>query len=184
MGPVAKPVRNPIRIFELRMAAVLLLMSTLLAGIALISLRYQIRTWKRLRTESLASDDRRYLRGVAQRRTVNAVLLLALAGMLAGSYFTGGLDELGRIARLGQQDPPAKMTDEDKETVKSLAMYWIVVLALLFFVIVLAVADYTATSLYARQQFRRIRNEQRTLLERDLAVYRQQKLNDRAKRLE
>jgi len=48
---------------------------------------------------------------------------------------------------------------------------------------VIAVADYTATSLYARQQLRRIRNEQRTLLERDLAVYRQQKLNDRAKRL-
>ena len=54
----------------------------------------------------------------------------------------------------------------------------------LFLVIVVAVADYTATSLYARQQFRRIRNEQRTLLERDLAVIRQQKLNDRAKRLE
>ena len=89
-----------------------------------------------------------------------------------------------RIARLGQQDPPAKMTDEDKETVKSLALYWIVVLGLLFLVIVVAIADYTATSLYARQQFRRIRNEQRTLLERDLAVYRQQKLNDRAKRLE
>lgn len=166
------------------MAAVLLVMSALLAGIAVISLRYQYRNWQRLRTESLASDDRRYLRGVCQRRALNAVLLMALAGMLAGSYFTGGLDELIRIARLDQQDPPAKPTDEDKETVKSLALYWIVVLGLLFFVLVLAVADYAATSLYARHQFNRIRNEQRTLLERDLAVIRQQKLNDRAKRLE
>jgi hypothetical protein len=159
-------------------------LSALLAGIALVSLRYQARNWRRLRTESLASDDRRYLRGVCQRRTVNAVLLLLLAGMLAGAYLSGGQQELNRIAGLKVQDPPAERTPEDNEFVKSWAIYWIVVLALLFFVIVIAVADYTATSLYARQQFRRIRNEQRTLLERDLAVIRQQKLNDRARRLE
>jgi hypothetical protein len=159
-------------------------LSALLAGIAVVSLRYQARNWRRLRTESLASDDRRYLRGVARRRTVNAVLLLMLAGMLAGAYLSGGQQELNRIAGLQQQDPPGERTPEDDRFVKSWAVYWIVFLVLLFFVIVIAGADYTATSLYARQQFKRIRNEQRTLLERDLAVYRQQKLNDRARRLE
>jgi len=159
-------------------------LSALLAGIAVVSLRYQVRNWRRLRSESLASDDRRYLRGVAQRRTLNAVLLLVLAGMLAGAYLSGGQQELNRIAGLPAQDPPGEQTPEDKEFVKSWAIYWIVFLVLLFFVIVIAAADYTATSLYARQQLRRIRDEQRTLLERDLAVYRQQKLNDRAKRIE
>jgi len=158
-------------------------LSALLAGIALVSLRYQLRTWRRLRAESFASDDRRYLRGVCQRRTVNGVLLLVLAGMLAGAYLSGGQQELNRIAGLPLENPPGERTPEDDAFVKSWAIYWIVVLVLLFFVIVIAVADYTATSLYARQQLRRIRNEQRTLLERDLAVYRQQKLNDRAKRL-
>jgi len=166
------------------MAAALLLMSAVAVGIAVVTIRNQVRTWRRLRTESLASDDRRYLRGICQRRTLNAVLLLALGGMLAGAHFTGGLDELVRIARLGEQDPPAQPTEEDRETVKSLALYWIMILGLLFFVIVLAVADYAATSLYGRQQLRRIQNEQRTLLERDLAVIRQQKLNDRARRME
>ncbi|MBO0697891.1 MAG: hypothetical protein J2P46_05835 [Zavarzinella sp.] len=161
-------------------SAVLLLMSLFLGGFAVVSLRYQARTWRRLRTESLASDDRRYLRGVCQRRTLNAVLLLALAGMLAGSYFTGGLEELRRIARLDQPD----ITDDDKQTVKSLAIYWMIVLGLLFFVIVLAVVDYSATTLYGRQQLRRIQHEQRGLLERDLALYRQQKLNDRIRRVE
>jgi hypothetical protein len=165
-------------------AATLLLMAALVGGFALVSLRYQYRTWRRLRTESLASDDRRYLRGVCQRRTLNAVLLLALAGMLAGSYFTGGLDELRRIGHLNQQDPPAEPTPEDKEMVRSQAIYWIVVLVLLFVVIMVAIADYTATSLYGRQQLRRIQHEQRDLLERDLAVYRQQKLNDRIRRVE
>jgi hypothetical protein len=161
-------------------AAILILMSVFLGGFAVVSLRYQVRTWRRLRTESLASDDRRYLRGVCQRRTLNAVLLLALAGMLAGSYFTGGLDELVRIARLEKKD----ITDADEKMVKSLAVYWMIVLGLLFFVIVLAVVDYSATALYGRQQLRRIQHEQRDLLERDLAVYRQQRLNDRIRRVE
>jgi hypothetical protein len=159
-------------------------LSALLAGIAVVSLRYQVRTWRRLRTESLASDDRKYFRGVCQRRTLNGVLLLILAGMLSGAYLSGGQQELNRIAGLPVQDPPGERTPEDDEFVKAWAIYWIVVLVVLFAVIVIAVADYTATSLYARQQLRRIRNEQRTLLERDLAVYRQQKLNDRARRLE
>ena len=165
------------------MAAAFLL-SALLAGIALVSLRYQVRNWRRLRGETLASDDRRYLRGIAQRRTINSVLLLVLAGMLAGAYLAGGQQELTRIAGLKLQDPPADRTPEDDEFVKAMAIYWSAFLILLFFVIAIAIADYTATSLYGRQQLRRIRQEQRTLLERDLAVYRQQKLNDRAKRLE
>ena len=153
-------------------------LSFVLAAIALVSLRFQVRNWRRLRNESLASDDRRYLRGQSQRRTINAVLLLILAGMLAGAYLSGGQQELNRIAGLDER------TAEEKEFTKSWAVYWIVFLVLLFFVIVVAVADSTATSLYGRQQLRRIRQEQRTLLERDLAVIRQQKLNDRAKRLE
>jgi hypothetical protein len=158
-------------------------LSALLAGIALVSLRYQVRNWRRLRSEPLASDDRRYLRGVARRRTVNAVLLLVLAGMLTGAYLSGQ-QELNRILHLKQQEPPAEPTAEDKEFVRAWAIYWMAVLGLLFLVIAIAIADYTATSLYGRQELRRIRQEQRTLLERDLAVYRQAKLNDRAKRLE
>jgi cytochrome c-type biogenesis protein CcmH/NrfG len=160
------------------MAFAILILSAFLAGFAIISLRYQLRNWRRLRSETLASDDRRYLRGVCQRRSLNAVLLLALAGLLAGAYLSGGLADLTRIAAMDPQD----RTDEDRETVKSLAIYWIVVLVILFFVIVIAMGDYVAVGLYGRQQLRRIQHEQRDLLERDLAVYRQQKLNDRMRR--
>lgn len=158
-------------------------LSLVLAGIAVVSLRYQVRNWRRLRTEAMASDDRRYLRGLCQRRTVNAILLLTLAGMLSGAYF-GGQDEVNRILQLRHQEPPGEPTPEDREFIKWWAIYWMAVLALLFVVIAIAIADYAATSLYGRQQLRRIQNEQRTLLERDLAVYRQQKLNERARRLE
>jgi len=162
--------------------AVALFLSVILAGIAVFSLRYQFRTWRRLRTESLASDDRRYLRGVFQRRTLNSVLMLILAGLLAGAYLSGGQQEFNRIATLKQQDPEARHTPEDEQFVKSMAIYWIIILGLLFFIIVIAIADYSAIFLYGRQQLRRIQGEQRTLLERDLALYRQQQLNDRARK--
>src|SRR5215471_10366731 len=84
----SKIVPSPVHIGA-NMALALLLMSALLAAIAIVSIRYQLRNWRRLRSESLASDDRRYLRGVCQRRTLNAVLLLALAGLLAGAYLSG-----------------------------------------------------------------------------------------------
>jgi len=165
------------------MAFVAILLSAALVAIAVVSLRNQWRTWKRLRGgESIPSDDRRYLRGVCQRRTLNAFLLLILAGMLAGAFLSGGQQEFNRIAMLKQQDPPGEHTPEDLEFAKSWAIYWIVVLVLLFLVLAVALADYTATTLYGRQQMQRIREEQRVLLERDLAVYRQQKLNDRMRR--
>jgi len=165
------------------MAFIAILLAAVLITIAVVSFRNQWRTWRRLRGgETLPSDDRRYLRGVCQRRTLNAVLMILLGGMLAGAYLSGGQQEFNRIAMLKQQDPPGEHTPEDIEFAKSWAIYWIIVLVLLFLVLAVALADYTATTLYGRQQLKRIREENRVLLERDLAVYRQQKLNDRMRR--
>ena len=161
------------------MPVALLFLAACVATIAVVSLRYQVRTWQRLRSDTLASDDRRYLRGLCQRRTLNAFLMMMLAALLAGAVFSGGLEELNRLAQLKQQD----MTDEDRDSVRSLVYYWIAVLGFLFFVLAIALADYVAVGMYGRQQLRRIQHEQHDLLERDLAVYRQQKLNDRMKKL-
>ena len=159
-------------------------LAAVLAAIAIVSLRYQFRNLGRLRRETLPSDDRRYLRGQCQRRTLNSVLLLALAGMMVGSYWSGGMQELSRIATVKQQDPPAEITPEDRETIRMWAAYWIVFLFLLFVVVAVAIADYSATTLYGRQQLRRLQGEHRERLERDLAVHRQQQLNDRMRRME
>lgn len=155
------------------MAVVLLLMSLALMAFAVVSLRSQVRTWRRLRTDTLASDDRRYLRGVLQRRSLAAVLILVLAALLAGAQVSGGAEDLVRISRLKREE----LTDQDREAVKDLARYWILVLGVTFLILVVAVADYAATSLYGRLQYRRIQSEQRALLERDLAVHRLQARN-------
>jgi hypothetical protein len=167
------------------MAGIAILLSAVLLVIAGVSLRNQWRTWRHLRSgESIASDDRRYLLGVCRRRTLNAILMLLLAGMLAGAFLSGGQQELNRIIQVKQQDPNAEHTPEDIEFAKSWIIYWIAILLLLFVVLMIALADYAATSRYGQQQLKRIREEQRVLLERDLAVIRQQKLNDRMRRPE
>jgi len=54
-----------------------------------------------------------------------------------------------------------------------------VAIAIVFTIMVIAIVDYVATTLYGRQQLRLMQNEHRTLLERDLAFLRQQKADRR-----
>jgi NADH:ubiquinone oxidoreductase subunit 5 (subunit L)/multisubunit Na+/H+ antiporter MnhA subunit len=163
-----------------------LVLAGILAFLAIYSFRYQFQNFRRLRSQTLASDDRRYLRNQIQRRSFNALLMLILAGMLAGAYLSGMQQHLEqRIQDLPQQreagQPP---TEDDRQFVRSWSIYWLVAIAIVFTIMVIAILDYVATSLYGRQQLRLMANEHRTLLERDLAVLRQQKANDRLRRLE
>ncbi len=127
----------------------LFVLAACVAAIAVLSMRYQVRTWRRLRTETLASDDRRYLRGLCQRRTLNAVLMMALAGMLAGSVLSGGLDEFGRLAQVKQPD----MTDADRDALRTQLYYWTAILGLLFFVLAIAMADYSPSAFMVGNNF-------------------------------
>ncbi len=160
-----------------------LLLAVGLGLLAVISLRYQIRNMYRLRSEMIPSDDRRYLRGQCWRRTVNSVLLLVIASMIAWAYASGGMARFEAIANAKSQEPPLELTEEDREFVKACTYYLIVCLIILFFVMLIALADWFAISLYGRQQLRRIQGEQSALLERDLVMHRQKKLNDRMKKL-
>ena len=161
---------------------VALLLSLGLSIIALVALRFQFRNLARLRRQAFASDDRAYLRSQCRRRILTSGLLLVLAGLLAGAYLSGGQQRFEAIGELSQQDPPREPTDEDRQFVKTWSIYWIVTLGVLFLVALTATLDYVAVALYGRAQLRRIRTEQRELLDRDLAMYRQAKLNERMNR--
>ena len=151
--------------------------------LAVFSIRRQLGNLRRMRSElRLPSDDRYYLRQQAYRRLMTGFLLIGLAGLLAGAYLSG-MEQ--RAAVLGQnraadengQKPPAGQ--EEKDFFRFYSIYWIGVLVLLFLVVSLAVVDLVATRGYAWQQLRRIQSENRAMLERDLAMYRQQQLNQR-----
>jgi hypothetical protein len=155
-------------------------------ALGIYSIRQQLGNLKRLRSGPLLpSDDRSYLRNQAYRRLFTGALLLGLAALLIGSSVSGmqrRADELGHnraVAEIGEKPP---LTQEDKDFFRFYTLYWISVLLLVFLVISMAIVDIWSTRRYAWQQLRRIQTENRAMLERDLAMHRQQKLNDRMRK--
>ena len=150
----------------------------------------QFRTFCRLREERfLPSDDRRYLRGQGVRRTLVSLVLVAIGGMIGGYYLCGMDARADRIAERkrgadpaddpGRPADPNPADEADKEFAKLLGAYWIGILGLVFVVACLAVFDFWATRRYWMAQYKRIREDHEVKLRRDLAVYRQQKDNER-----
>ena len=86
-------------------------------------------------------------------------------------------DEIGEKQQAGQ--PP----EEDKEFTRQSGMYWITVILLLGVVVTVAVIDFIATRKYWMARYKEIKADHESKLQRDLAVFRQQKLNDRARGL-
>ncbi len=158
--------------------------SVILVVLAVFSIRRQYaRLIKMSKEPHIPSDDRRYLTRQAYRRIIVGILLVGLAGMLAGTYF---FDQEKRAEQLGdhkreldENGNKLPLPKDDRDFLRFYSFYWMTVLILLFVIISLAMLDIWATRRYAWQQFRRIQAEHRTVLERDLALYRQQKINNR-----
>jgi hypothetical protein len=147
----------------------------------------QRRTLRRLRDDRfLPGEDRAYLRGQVRRRVVISVLLVAVGGMIVGYYASGmdaRLDAIGERKRADDPDRSPEQDEADKAFAKQVGYYWIGILGLLFAAVCVAVFDFWATRRYWMAQYKRIKTDHDTKLRRDLAVYRQQKDNDRMNRL-
>ena len=72
----------------------------------------------------------------------------------------------------------------NKEFTRLVGFYWIGVILLLGVVVAVAVIDFIATRKYWMARYKEIKADHETKLQRDLAVFRQQKLNDRARGLQ
>ena len=171
--------------FGLILAAILFLFSVM-------TIRAQFRLLDELRrTPTMPEEDRAYLRKRARRRVINSGLMFVLGGLLAWTFLSGNearAEEIGERFHQAQlaakQDPtlpPAVLSPEEKEFRVFWASYWIVFLLILFAVFTLAITDFWATRRYAVKEMKRIRDDQKILLERDLALYKQSK-RDRIKR--
>lgn len=126
-------------------------------------------------------EDLAFRRKMARRRTVTSGLLLLIGALIAGYYLSGMDARMDAIAERprgagGAAVPP---TDEEKEFAKTVGFYWIGVMALVFVVMCAAVVDFYATRTYWLLRYREMKADHDTKLQRDLAVYRQQKLNKR-----
>jgi hypothetical protein len=151
----------------------------------------QRRTLRRLRGERfIPSDELGYLRGQVVRRLLTAAVLVLLGGLIGGAFVSGmearatGIAE--RQARADANpgaDPAPPPSDDDRQFVKLWGAYWIVILVLVFAAVCLAVFDFWGTRRYWMAQYRLMKADHEAKLQRDLAVYRQAKDNDRLHRL-
>ncbi|MCE9560993.1 MAG: hypothetical protein K8U57_02955 [Planctomycetes bacterium] len=141
----------------------------------------QLRTLRRVHDEPFMPDvDRRYFRGQGRRRLVASGLLVVI-GLLIAFYYVSGMD--ARMDELGENRPERQPSEDDKNFARMVAVYWIGVILLVGVVLLVAVIDFWATRVYWMARYREIKTDHDTKLQRDLAVYRQQKLNDRVKGL-
>jgi len=166
-------------VFAFFIAIVLLLMG-------IFTIRKQSRALRTLRSSSFVpSDERRYVRNLAWRRIVTSVFLLILGGMLAGAYLSGLEHEADIFGRkIDENNQKLPLTEEQKQFARVYYVYWATVLLLLFLVVSLAIVDIWSTRRYAWAQLRLIQKDNRARLERDLAMHRQQVINDRMKNVE
>jgi hypothetical protein len=138
----------------------------------------QLVTLARVRAQPyMADEDRHYYRSQARRRLLASGLLMVIGGMIA-FWYVSGMD--ARMDVVGEKKPPA---EEDKEFTRQVGMYWITVILLLGVAVCVAVIDFIATRKYWMARYREIKADHEAKLQRDLAVFRQQKLNDRARGL-
>ncbi|VTS02361.1 unnamed protein product [Gemmata massiliana] len=132
----------------------------------------------------LPDEDRAYRRGQARRRVATSGLL-ALLGVLIANYYVSGMDARmdaipERKVGAAPDTEPDPRTDEDRQFTRIVGFYWIGVMGLVFVAVCLAVVDFWATRKYWMARYKELKADHEVKLQRDLAVYRQQKLNARA----
>jgi len=143
-------------------------------------------TMARLRGERfLPSDDRAYLRGQVRRRVATGVVLVMIGGLIAGYYLSGMDGKVDVIAAKERNAAPIPEDEDraDKDFTRMVAAYWVGILGLVFVAGCLAVFDFWATRRYWMAQYRLLKADHEAKLQRDLAVHRQAKENDRMTRL-
>lgn len=159
-----------------------LVFAALLVVLGIGAAARQLNTLRRARTVPHLPDvDRAYYRGQGRRRLFASGALVVI-GLMIAFYYLSGMD--ARMDELGARGPDAPPpSDDDKDFARVVGIYWIAVIVLLGLVLLVAILDFWATRVYWMARYREIKTDHETKLQRDLAVYRQQKLNSRVKGL-
>ena len=128
----------------------------------------QVRNRKVLAARThVPSYELAYLRGQITRRLCVAAVLVLIGGMIGGSFVSG---------------MEAQADDAEVDPLLY-ALFWIAVLLLVFVVTCLAIFDFWATRRYWMGIYRQLKNDHNTLLQRDLALYRRQRMEERESRI-
>ncbi|MCS6863853.1 MAG: hypothetical protein RMJ56_03980 [Gemmataceae bacterium] len=159
----------------------------MVVGLLLAAALVLVGTWTALRQRQalrrladepfVAPADRTYRERQARRRMATSGLLVIIGGLIAGYYFSGMDARMDAIpARQEADEPPA---EADRRFTQFVALYWAGVMGLVFVAMCLAIVDFWATRKYWMARYKELKADHEAKLQRDLAVYRQSKLNER-----
>ncbi len=164
------------------LAAMLLAVPMILLGVA--SAYFQLRARTELNARKLVdSDELIYLRGRYRRRLLAAVILIAVGGMIAGSYLSGHEAAADNLKpRLDDAGNKLPMNDAEKKFLRTYWSYWVGVILLAFALCVIGIMDAWASRRYFLSVYRHMKEDHQAILRRDLAIYKQQKDDRGAKR--
>jgi hypothetical protein len=119
----------------------------------------QVRVLRGLPAQAeLSSEDRKYLRGQAWRRLFSSLLMLILAGLLAGSVLFEGPREQIHQERVAQ-GPSEAVRAEHQEFARWFTTYWIVILLVLMALLLVVAVDIWAIARFGARQHRQLRAE-------------------------
>ncbi|MFO0881240.1 MAG: hypothetical protein U0840_28285 [Gemmataceae bacterium] len=140
----------------------------------------QLRQLRRLQISALPDEEMTWERRKAWRRIVSAGLLLLLAGLL-GFLLVAYEPAAQRLAdeREGMTaDEAPAFTPEQRAFLRIWGGTWIAILLVLMAVVFLAAVDLWATRQYARRQFRKLQDDRRSMIARQVIRMRQERNGD------
>jgi hypothetical protein len=148
------------------------LLALLLLGLGGFYSWRQVRSLRRLRTDtSLSPDERRFLRAQARRRLTCSALMIIFAGLLVGSLgFEGGLaalNESADAARAAGKKPTAD--PEQRALVYLFSSYWMLGFLLFLAIICLAFIDIFATRRFTLRQLKQMQESHQAMLREQAA---------------
>ena len=131
----------------------------------------QVLLLSRLRgPHGLSGEEARWRRGQAWRRLVGCGLMLGLAVLLAAAL----LYLENPAQHIADQGPPAD-TPVNRQFLRVYGAIWITILLFILAVVLLAAADIWSTRRFSLHQKRKILDDRRAMLEREVARYRQER---------
>jgi hypothetical protein len=141
--------------------------------------------------KNVPTDEYRYLKDRGYRRLASSLILILLGLQLILAYTTGQeakADALGNASRDPQQTLDEKgvpvMSADQKWFMRLWGIYWIVAVVQIFLLVGLAAADAISARRYWFGLYQEMRQQHVATLQRDLAVYHQQKAQSRLRPLD
>jgi hypothetical protein len=125
----------------------------------------------------LGSEEHSFLRRQAWRRLINSGLMLILAGLFAFAlvYLEGPVQQVAdeREAMPAENTPP--LTPQQAHLVNLWLGLYIAILLVLLAVLFFAAVDLWSTRRYARKAYRKLQDDRRAMIERQVIRLRQER---------